>query len=82
MYYGKTKRHFYVRAAKHVGISHLTNKHIKNVKQSTISDHLLTCDWNLNFDAFTILSSDSSCFNFLIKEILTVTILFGSLIDS
>ena len=26
IYYGKTKRHFYVRAAEYMGISHLTNK--------------------------------------------------------
>ena len=32
IYYGKTKRHFYVRAADHMGISRLTNKCLKNVK--------------------------------------------------
>ena len=31
-YYGETKRHFYVRAAEHMGVSHLTNKRLKNVK--------------------------------------------------
>ena len=49
IYYGKTKRHFYVRAAEHMGILHLTNKRLKNVKQSAISDHVLTCDCNQNF---------------------------------
>ena len=29
IYYGKTKRHFYVRAAEYMGISHLTNKRLK-----------------------------------------------------
>ena len=33
IYYGKAKCHFYVRAVEHMGISHLTNKHLKNVKQ-------------------------------------------------
>ena len=33
IYYGKTKPHFYVRAADHMGISHLTNKHFKNINQ-------------------------------------------------
>ena len=42
-----TKRHFYVRAAEHMGISHLTNKCLKNVKQLAISDHLLTCNCNI-----------------------------------
>ena len=50
IYYGKTKRHFYVRAAEHIGISHLTNTRLKNVKQSAISDHVLTCDCNINFN--------------------------------
>ena len=68
IYYGKTKRHFYVRAAEHMGISHLTNKRLKNVKQSAISDHMLTCVCNINFNNFTILSKDSNNMNLLIKE--------------
>ena len=32
-YYGKTKHHFYIRAAELMGILHLTNKRLKNVKQ-------------------------------------------------
>ena len=73
IYYGKTKCHFYVRAAEHMGISHLTNKCIKNIKQSAISDHLLTCDCNINFDDFTILSKDSNNINLLIKESLLIS---------
>ena len=66
----KTKCHFYIRAAEHMGISHLTNKRLKNVKQS---DHLLTCDCNINFDDFTILSKDSNNINLLIKESLLIS---------
>ena len=73
IYYGKTKRHFYVRAAEHMGILHLTNKRLKNVKQSAISDHLLICDCNMNFDDFTILSKDSNDINWLIKESLLIS---------
>ena len=73
IYYGKTKRHFYVRAAEHMGISHLTNKRLKNVKQSAISDHVLTCDCNINFNNFTILSKDSNNINLLIKESLLIS---------
>ena len=73
IYYGKTKRHFYIRAAEHMGNSHLTNKRHKNVKQSAISDHLLTCDCNINFDDFTILSKDSNNINLLIKESLLIS---------
>ena len=35
-YYGKTYRH--------LGISNLTEKRVKNVKLSAVSDHLLQCD--------------------------------------
>ena len=70
--YYKTKRHFYVRATEHTGISHLTNKLLKNVKQSAISDHLPTCDCNINFRDFTILSKDSNNFNLLIRESLLI----------
>ena len=40
-YYGKTYRHFFTRAAEHMGISNLTGKRVKNVKESAVSDHLL-----------------------------------------
>ena len=72
IYYGKTKRHFYVRAAEHMRISHLTNERLKNVKQSAISDHLLTFDCSINFTDFTILSEDSNI-NLLIKESLLIS---------
>ena len=51
-----------------MGISHLKNKRLKNVKESAVSDHLLTCDCNINFDDFTILSKNSNNINLLIKE--------------
>ena len=46
----------------------MSKKRLKNVKQSAISDHLLTCECNINFNDFTILSKDSNNFNLLIKE--------------
>ena len=73
IYYGKTKCHFYVRAAEHMGISHLTNKRLKHVKQSAISHHLLTFKWNINFDDFTILSKDCNNINLLTKESLLIS---------
>ena len=42
--------------------------------QSAISDHLLTCDCNINFDDFTILSKDSNNINLLIKESLLISL--------
>ena len=43
-----------------MGIPHLPAKRLKNVKQSAISDHLLTCDCKINFDYFIILSKDDN----------------------
>ena len=60
-----------------MGVLHLTSRRLKNVKQSAISDHLLTCDCNINFNDFTILSKDSNNINLLIacdKPMLNKTI--------
>ena len=61
-YYGKTFRHFYTKAAEHMGISNLTGKRLKNVKQSAISDHLLQCNCAINFDEFSILATNCNRF--------------------
>ena len=71
-YYGRTYRHFFTRAAERMGISNLTGKRVKNVKESAVSDHLLQCDCAIDFDHFDILASDSNSFRFLIKEILLI----------
>ena len=55
-----------------MGISHLKTKRLKIVKQSAISDHVLTCDCNININNFTILSKDSNNINLLIKESLLI----------
>ena len=51
-----------------MGISYFTSKRVSNVKQSIISNHLLTCDCNISFNDFTILSKGSSKINLLIEE--------------
>ena len=71
-YYGKTSWHFFTRTAEHIGISNLTGKHVKNVKESAASDHLLQCDCANDFDHFDILASDTNCFRLLIKESLLI----------
>ena len=48
-YYGKNFRQFYARAAKHMGISNLTGKRLKNINQSAISDYLLQCNCKIKF---------------------------------
>ena len=40
-YFGKKYHHSFTRAAEDMGISNLTRKHLKSVKQSAISDRLL-----------------------------------------
>ena len=71
-YYGKTYHHFFTRAAEHMGISNLTGKRLKCVKQSAVSDHLLECNCSIDFDHFDILASDANKFRLLIKESLLI----------
>ena len=71
-YYGIIYCHFFTRAAEHMGISHLTGKHLKCVKQSAVSDHLLECSCSIDFDHFDILASDPNKFRLLIKERLLI----------
>ena len=67
-YDGKTLRHFYTRMAEDMGISYITGKRLKNVKQSAICNHLLQCNCAINFDNFSILATDSNKFKLLLKE--------------
>ena len=66
-HYGKTFQHFYTRVAEHMGISNPTGKHLKNVKQSAISDHLLQYNCMINFDNFDILAAESNKFKLLLR---------------
>ena len=71
-YYGKTFRHFYTRAAEHMGISNLTGKCLKTVMQSAISDQLLQCNCTIDFDDFDILAAESNIFKLLLRESLLI----------
>ena len=55
-----------------MGISNLTGKPLKNVKQSAISDHLLQCSCTINFDNFDIIAAESNKFKLLLKESLLI----------
>ena len=55
-----------------MGISNLTDKHVKNVKDSAVSEHLLQYDCTIDFDNFDILASDTNSFRLLIKESLLI----------
>ena len=65
-YYGKTCRHLLTGSAEHMGVSNLTGKRLKCVKQSAVSDHLLECNCSIDFDHFDILASDANRFKLLI----------------
>ena len=55
-----------------MGISNLTSKCVKNVKESAVSDHLLQCNCTIDFDHFDVLASDTNSFRLLIKESLLI----------
>ena len=56
-----------------MGISYHTGKHLKNVKQSAISGHLLQCsNCIINFDNFDILAAESNKFKIFIRESLLI----------
>ena len=55
-----------------MGISNLTGKRLKSVRQSAVSDHLLECNCSIDFDHFDILASDANKFRLLIKETLLI----------
>ena len=55
-----------------MGISNLTVKRLKCVKQSAVSDHQLECNCSIDFDHFGILTSDANKFRLLIKESLLI----------
>ena len=58
--------------AEDIGISDLTGKCLKNIKQSAISDHQLQCNCTINFDNFDILAAKSKKFKLLLRENLLI----------
>ena len=56
-----------------MGISNLTSKRVKNVKESAVSDHLLQCNSTIDFDHFDVLVSDTNSFRLFLKESLLIT---------
>ena len=55
-----------------MGISNLTGKRLKCVKESAVSDHQLECNCSIDFDHFDILTSDENKFRLLIIESLLI----------
>ena len=71
-YYGGTKRHLFVKASEHLGITPLTQKRDKNPKKSAIIDHILLEDHNATYDDFSILTTESNEFKLHLKESLLI----------
>ena len=59
IYYGKTKRHFKVRACEHLGITPLTGKKGKSPKESAVFDHIFHTGHNASFDDYLTLVKQS-----------------------
>ena len=55
IYYGKTKRHFKVRACEHLTITPLTGKKVKSPKESAAFDHIVHKGQSASFDDFETL---------------------------
>ena len=69
----KTKQHSKTRYCEHFGISDLTGKTVKTIKQSAISDHRKTCHSRIDFNAFTTLGRDkNNNWHLLLKESLFI----------
>ena len=71
-YYGETERHLKVRSEEHIGISPLTFKKTKPLKESAIRDYLLNCNNIPSFEEFTILVNANNKFVLEIKESLFI----------
>ena len=60
------------RSGEHIGISPLTFKNVKPLKESAIRDHLLNCNNISSFDEFTILGYGHHKYTLEIQEILLI----------
>ena len=55
-----------------MAISNLLEKRLEIVKQSAISDHLLQCNYTINFDDFDVLAVESNKSKLLLRESLLI----------
>ena len=71
-YWGKTKRHFKIRACEHLGITPLTGKKRKTAKESAVFDHIFYTGKNASFNDFETLVKESDEFKLLPRESLLI----------
>ena len=72
IHYGKTKRHFKVRACEHVGITPLTGEKVKSSKESVVFDNIFHTGHNASFDDFETLAKESDEFRLFLRESLLI----------
>ena len=71
-YYGENIIHLDIRSGEHIGVSPLTGKKVKSIKNSAVRDHLLHCNYLPSFDNFSILAHEKKTFFLEIKESLLI----------
>ena len=69
---GKTKHHFRVRTCQHLGITPLTGKKVKSLKESAVFDHIFHMGDNTSFDDFETLIEESDEFRRFLRESLLI----------
>ena len=72
-YYGETCRHLKVRAGEHSGISPLTGKRTNSKISTAVKDHMLICDYKVDFEDFEVLTLCNNAFFLKIKESLLIS---------
>ena len=72
IYYGKTIRHFKVRACEHLGITPLPGKKVKSPKESAVFNHNFHTGHNASFDDFETLVKESDELRPLLRESLLI----------
>ena len=71
-YYGKTKRHFKVRAFEHMVVSARAGKNIKSAKNSAVRDHMLVCNNIASLEDFSVLANGSNDFRIKSQQSLLI----------
>ena len=75
-YIDKTKRHYRTRTSKHIGVSPLTGKYVKNNSQtSAVHDHMPLCKTVVRPEDFSILAKSSCNFKLEIQESILIKLL-------
>ena len=72
IYYGKTKRHFKVSACEYLGITPLTGKNVKSLKEIAVFYRIVHTGYNTSFDDFETLVKECDEFRLLLRESLLI----------